>query len=141
MLIVAIPQPDIFVVVGEVVGAMAVLLVEHPFSVIFLPVGKRIDTMSLTVPLHVLTLVGVSVLVHYRAFAIGLAAAHLSFIRSFYAHLRNGAGAQCNLLGSHRERQGEDSQGEKIFSYCLHVGLSLLVSLPFTETAKVHTFP
>ena len=82
LLIVSEPQPNIFVVVGEIVGALSVLLVLEPLTLIFLSVKEGIDAIALPFPLDILALKTVAVLIGHLTFAMRFTSHHLSVIVS-----------------------------------------------------------
>ena len=102
LLVIAEPQPYILIIVGEVEGAGAMLLVLKPFSLVLLSVGERVDPIALPLSLHVLALVSVAVLVHRASLSVGTARDHFALVLSAVA---GGATAKGYLLRRGRQRK------------------------------------
>ena len=63
----------VLVGVAEIISATTVLLVEYPVTIILLAISKSVDTMSLALALDKVAVIGITVLKHFTALAIGLA--------------------------------------------------------------------
>ncbi len=59
--IVAEPESYIFIIVLEIVGALAVLLVLHPLSLVHLAIREGINAITAALSLEVGTLVGIAI--------------------------------------------------------------------------------
>ena len=77
---IAEPESYILIIVLEVIGTLAVLLVLQPLSFVSLAIRESIYAISAALSLDVGTLVSITILIYGRSLALWLAAYHLSLI-------------------------------------------------------------
>ena len=77
---IAEPESHILIIVLEVIGTLAVLLVLQPLSFVSLSIRESIYAISAALSLDVGTLVSITILINGRSLALWFAAYHLSLI-------------------------------------------------------------
>ena len=93
------PKPLITVVVGKVERAYSVLLVLEPFALTLLPVGEGLDTLALTIAVHISASVRITIGIRGASMSIRLAIDKLTLI---FASVRKGVVSDLYLLTSRR---------------------------------------
>ena len=77
---IAEPESHILIIVLEVIGTLAVLLVLQPLSFVSLAIRESIYAISAALSLDVGTLVSITILIYGRSLALWFATYHLSLI-------------------------------------------------------------
>src|SRR5574344_2598532 len=70
LLIVAIPKSFISVIVHKIISSPSMLLVLHPFTIIFFSIRECINSFPLTFTFYILSFIDISVLKYGFAFSI-----------------------------------------------------------------------
>ena len=96
LLFVTIPQAYIFIIVIEVEGSLAVLMVLQPLTLVLLTIVERIDAKTLTLTLDIFTFKAIAIFPCRLAFSMWFSCHHLSLILTAIFHL---TGAKGYLLG------------------------------------------